>query len=367
MAFAVYTGLMGSGKTYEVVSSVILPALLKGRRVVSNIDGLDYEKIKIYLLEQKPDAIIGELLSVTNQQIESAGFFPVKNDDYSAIVRGGDIVCIDEAWRFFGTSTKIRQEIHIFLREHRHFTHPKTRVACDLVLMVQSIGDLHRNVKSVVELSFRTHKLKTVGLDRRYRLDMFEGSIQRISMRANTWQKAYDPAIYSLYSSYAAGSGKELAIDDRQNILKDPRNLLIALGVLVIFAAGFYGLSHIYYRYKGAQEAAKDEKPSSVAPTAATAASRVGTGPVPSAPLNKVIQSADWRLAGRIVTVRGERAVLAGQSARLRVEDPALFVGHGWDKRAMLDGEQITAWSGPVAGGFAATSEQSSSVMSVGK
>ena len=45
MAINAYTGLMGSGKTYEVVSSVVLPALLKGRRVVSNIEGLDYEEI----------------------------------------------------------------------------------------------------------------------------------------------------------------------------------------------------------------------------------------------------------------------------------------------------------------------------------
>jgi zona occludens toxin len=35
MAINAYTGLMGSGKSYEVVSSVILPAVKSGRRVVS--------------------------------------------------------------------------------------------------------------------------------------------------------------------------------------------------------------------------------------------------------------------------------------------------------------------------------------------
>jgi zona occludens toxin len=37
MAIKVYVGLMGSGKSYEVVSNVIVPALGRGRRVISNI------------------------------------------------------------------------------------------------------------------------------------------------------------------------------------------------------------------------------------------------------------------------------------------------------------------------------------------
>ena len=40
----------GSGKTYEVVSQVILTALRTGRRVVANIAGLHYEEMRAYLL-----------------------------------------------------------------------------------------------------------------------------------------------------------------------------------------------------------------------------------------------------------------------------------------------------------------------------
>ncbi|WP_218060954.1 zonular occludens toxin domain-containing protein, partial [Bacillus cereus] len=42
----------------------------------------------------------------------------------------------------------------IFFREHRHYAHAETGVTCDLVLMVQDISDLHRILKTVVELSF---------------------------------------------------------------------------------------------------------------------------------------------------------------------------------------------------------------------
>jgi zona occludens toxin len=354
MPINAYTGLMGSGKTYEVVGFVILPALLRGRRVVTNIEGLDYQKICAYLHAKHPDADLGELLLVTNEQISADGFFPCRDGDEDAIVKGGDMVCIDEAWRFFGTSTKIPTTTQVFLREHRHYTDPQTQVSCDLALMLQSIGDLHRTVKSVVELSFRTHKLKTVGLNKRYRLDMFEGTNQKISTRANTWQKAYEPAIFGLYNSYAAGSGKELAIDDRQNILKDPRNWAMAAGVLCLLGTGVWGINYLFSKYNGknvppASEAAATNGPAGQArpPAAPT---------VPTAP-PKLVQSQDWRLAGRIVTARGERAVLTGQAGRVRVEDPALFLGHGWDRRAMVEGEQISAWSGPATGGGTASTD----------
>ncbi|OKX16986.1 hypothetical protein AWP89_00845, partial [Escherichia coli] len=39
MAISAYVGIPGSGKSYEVVSSVIIPACMSGRRVISNIYG----------------------------------------------------------------------------------------------------------------------------------------------------------------------------------------------------------------------------------------------------------------------------------------------------------------------------------------
>ncbi|WP_280528188.1 zonular occludens toxin domain-containing protein [Dickeya dadantii] len=44
MSITAYIGINGSGKTYEVVRSVILPAFLNGRRIVTNITGVTNEK-----------------------------------------------------------------------------------------------------------------------------------------------------------------------------------------------------------------------------------------------------------------------------------------------------------------------------------
>ncbi|MEI7352942.1 zonular occludens toxin domain-containing protein, partial [Pectobacterium parmentieri] len=45
MAISAYVGVPGSGKSFEVVRSVIIPAVAQGRRVVSNVYGLNPEKI----------------------------------------------------------------------------------------------------------------------------------------------------------------------------------------------------------------------------------------------------------------------------------------------------------------------------------
>lgn len=70
MAIKAYVGLMGSGKSYEVVSNVIIPALGRGRRVISNIAGLDFEAIKAFLIAEKiePDQL-GQLVTVSHDQI----------------------------------------------------------------------------------------------------------------------------------------------------------------------------------------------------------------------------------------------------------------------------------------------------------
>lgn len=360
-----YTGLMGSGKSYEVVGFVILPALLKGRRVVTNIEGVDYEKIKTYLSEKNPKAKLGELVKVSNDQVKEDGFFPSKDGDESALVQGGDMVCIDEAWRFFGTGVRLHESTQIFLREHRHFTDPDTNVSCDLVLLLQSITDLQKMVKNVVELTFKTTKLKMVGLNKRYRLDMFEGTDMKATRRADTWQKTYDPAIFSLYSSYAAGTGKEVAIDSRQNVLKNPKFIAIGGGVLVMALVGTFALKYLFDKH---QRPIKDP-----APIAAGVASpggapaRPGAAAAVAGPPAAPVDSTDWRLAGRIVTGRGERAVLVGAGSRVRVEDPAVFQGFGQDKRGQVDGARVSAWSGPAPGAAGAAPESKNSVLSVGK
>ena len=224
MPINAYTGLMGSGKSYECVISVIIPAIRKGRRVVTNVDGIDSEAVRAFCLENFDCTLdkLGTVVHCKNDDVHKPDFLP-HGLQVDTFVKSGDMVCIDEAWRFWGTDCKIHKEHAIFFREHRHYVDETTKVSCDLVLMVQDISDLHRTLKVVVELSFRTTKIKSLGLNKIYRVEMWEGHKQTARARIAVGNKKYDKAIFPLYSSYVGGKGKEVQFDDRQNVLNNPK------------------------------------------------------------------------------------------------------------------------------------------------
>ncbi|MBD1228961.1 zonular occludens toxin domain-containing protein [Xenorhabdus griffiniae] len=51
MSITAYFGVPGSGKSHECVKSVILPAYMKGRRIVTNIDGINPDAIREYAIK----------------------------------------------------------------------------------------------------------------------------------------------------------------------------------------------------------------------------------------------------------------------------------------------------------------------------
>lgn len=174
---------MRSGKSYEVVSEVVVPAIREGRRVVTNIDGISQEKIHAFLKTKHPnddELTYGLVVHVDNAKVFEPDFFPYYDDQKGAhtdtVVQPGDLVCIDEAWRFWGaTDCKLHKNHRSFFLEHGHFTNPKTKVACDLVLMIQDMNTLNRFVKVVVAFNFRTHKKVSLGMNNTYSLTMWEG------------------------------------------------------------------------------------------------------------------------------------------------------------------------------------------------
>lgn len=138
MAISAYIGIPGSGKSYEAVCNVIIPAFTSGRRVVTNIYGLQKDKIT----ERYPDAT-GEIIVVDNDDVLKADFFPFKGGEGS-FCQFGDLIVIDEAWRIFGSDKDMTAEKKSFIAEHRHFTHPETGISCDLVIVNQSLSNIAR-------------------------------------------------------------------------------------------------------------------------------------------------------------------------------------------------------------------------------
>ncbi|HDR9083854.1 TPA: Zonular occludens toxin [Burkholderia vietnamiensis] len=355
MAINAYSGVMGSGKSYEVVQGPLLDAIASGRRVVTNVDGINEERIHEFLVNKGrgDGSHFGAVVHVRTDDISEPAFFPVEQESAEGatvtpgFVQPGDLLVVDEAWKLWASDKKISEEHMAFFRMHRHFTHPATGVACDVVLMVQDIGDLHRKVKPVVELSFRMHKLKSLGLSSGYRVEQYEGWKQNSKTRVGTYVRKYSKEIFPLYKSYAGVGGKEAVVDKRQNVLRNKRLWLIVGVMLVMPIVSVRFLWSFFHRAAHGTTAAVPVSASITSAAVSHASSGVsGGGSKPSF-------SDHWRIVGGYTAPGRSWVVLADGAGRLRMESPSMFQNTGVVRVGTVDGEQVSTFSGarPTPGG----------------
>src|SRR5437764_3298279 len=262
MAVTAYVGEPGSGKTYEVVSEVILPALREGRRVVSNVRGLNYDEIRAHLIVDCGVAAgdIGTLHLVDVAAPGTEGFFYTEGNP-AAVVQPGDLLVLDECWRWFAKGMPINKAMFEFFRMHRQYVNSKG-VSCDVVLISQSIQDIDRKVLVVIEKHFRMEKYKTFGSKSRYSVEMFKGYRVSGNARVRLLVRKYNKRFFPFYSSYAGKGGDEREVDRRFNIWKSP---LFVVGIpcaLVLVGAGMWGVLRYLTHAKApkAEQASSQEK-----------------------------------------------------------------------------------------------------------
>jgi zona occludens toxin len=349
---------MRSGKSYEVVSEVVVPAIRTGRRIVTNIDGISQEKIHEYLKAKYPgddEAKYGTIVHVDNVKVFEPDFFPYYDDQKGAhtdtTVQPGDLVCIDEAWRFWGsTDCKIHKHHRSFFLEHGHFTHPETLIACDLVLMIQDMGTLNRFVKNVVAFNFRTHKKVSLGLSNTYSLTMWEGFKQSKATKIGNWVRSYKKDVFPLYSSFkGGGKGVLVNADKRQNVLGSKKLwIMVAVGIV-----GAYVCFTNVYKFFNPGELGPDGKPlaKNGAVTSAKVAQAVsgapGTLPAPGQPATpQKVFSDVWRVVGSFQSKGASWVVVQNQAGVVRLESPSQFSGAGLIQVGEIDGSKVTIWSG---------------------
>ncbi|WP_334018141.1 zonular occludens toxin domain-containing protein [Burkholderia orbicola] len=346
MAINAYCGVMGSGKSYEVVSGPLLDAVAAGRRVVTNIDGINEQAIHDYLRSKRKltNDQLGRVVMVATPDFLRPGFFPVEKEgpDGAVVTPGfveaGDLVVVDEAWKLWksGGGTRITPEHMAFFRMHRHFVHVKTGVACDVVLMIQAISGLHRDLRDVIELSFVMVKLKSIGLSKGYRVEMYETARQNSKTRTGTFVRKYRPEIFPLYRSYAGGKGCESTVDKRQNILANKRLWMFAVGVVLMIAISTRLLTAFFHPKKLTLSAAQIP---SIAPIAGNPSQSADGSPRPAF-------SDNWRIVGGFSASNAKWVVVADNTGRLRVDSPSNYQNYGVAQVGTLDGERVTTFSG---------------------
>lgn len=338
---------MGSGKTYEVVTVVIYGALARGRRVVSNIAGLNFEAMR-QSLEQEGVDTIGTLVSVPHDEVKKPEFW-LTDTGAEAFIQPGDLVVVDEVWRFWdglgpGTREDKRpQQFLNFVRMHRQFPHPETGVTCDLVLITQDVGDIHRSVKSVVEETYRARKLTQVGKPESYRVDIFTGGKIRGAPLRQLFG-SYDPSKFGFYKSHSgAQSGgadpRELNSDDRGNLLKGRYFKILVFAIPLLFVAGA-AVVFISYRSLGNASQVKEADAKSGASKSPSVVS-----PVRSIADKKV---SEYQVVGLVTGDKGTRVLLRDESGESRwLDGPAGLKRTAVTTEVVLpDGSFAVSWRG---------------------
>lgn len=274
MAVHAYTGINGSGKSYEAVESAILPALRKGRRVVSNVDGLSFERIRDYLGKLDDGSVLtpDKLVYVPTERIEEPAFFYDPDAELPegelSIVQPGDLVVVDECWRFWGEDCTLSEEHKLFFRMHRHYAEEGGGWTCDMVIMTQDLSGLNRFVKNILESNYLFTKMKSFGLSSRYQVQVFQGKSRRMASRLAYYTKKYNKKIFPLYKSYDTAGAVEGTVDDRIVFWKDWKFLGAAafgFGLLAICGTLFFRMWSDW-RSGGGHLDGKDQVAAEIAP-----------------------------------------------------------------------------------------------------
>jgi zona occludens toxin len=246
MSIVAYVGLPGHGKSYGIVENVIIPSLKQKRNVYTNIP----------MNTEKCQADFG--LSVIP-------FDPVdiiKNPFwFRDVFIAGSIFVLDEVWRLWPAGLKanvVREEDKIFLAEHRHLV-GENGFSTEIYLVTQDLSQVSMFARALVENTFRMVKRSNIGLDNRFRVDVYSGAVTGNKPSANLREREihggkFKKEIYAYYKSHTKSqtgeAGNETRTDQRFNVLG---RLSIKLGfalVIMCIVFVYFGFGKVQTMYK---------------------------------------------------------------------------------------------------------------------
>ena len=217
--------------------------------------------------------------------------------------------------------------------------HPKTGLICEISLITQDIQDINRSVKNIITQTYLTTKLTSLGLTKRYRLDIYN---KHYTSRKpiSSYQKEYNPKFFNLYKSHSAkqegdADAVEISTDKRGNILKGKIFLmLLVLIVLGVFAAKMlWGFFH---------PVSKTDKPVSVVTNKDVNAVSAAEAITPQ------VTTSAWHIVGFYKLRDLPVLLLKNDNGSFRhvIKFDSLSIA-GLAIEAVVDGETVNNWSLP--------------------
>lgn len=219
-------GQPGGGKSYEAVAFHVLPALKKGRKVITNLP-LNVEAFRA--LDESFPALLDLRQDNHEEEIEVRrwNLFHRKFDvdkvkhirrpfasiiDYGDLWRhpesgSGPLYVIDECHLCLPRAKPgTAKEVEEWFSLHRH-------ELADVLLITQSYGKVCKAICDMVQVLYRVKKATAFGTNDRYIRKVQDGIGGEV---VNTNLRAYEPRYFGLYKSHTKSSeaGQELAAND---------------------------------------------------------------------------------------------------------------------------------------------------------
>lgn len=233
-------GTPGSFKSCYAVENFVLPALKKGRKVFTNIEGLSPTYIATYY-DLDPISV-EENLNVLGRVYDEDGSYHEDRDKIRRFYDGlpiNALVIIDEAQNYFSSrdfKEGFSADLIPWLTKHRHLGN-------DVVWITQNIES--------VDITFRRNTHLTYALRRAENLGMKNAAFNYIFDRADLDRKHLarkmyrpDPTIFKLYSSYQEKDVKE----NRKSYNVFLRSPFVWMAILVFCYAGYVIFSGSFSR-----------------------------------------------------------------------------------------------------------------------
>lgn len=226
-----FVGTPGSGKSYDAVQK-ILDNIKLGRRVYTNIDGLNKPECRRY---------IADYCNITDYQLETCLNFLTEEQasNFWLHCEVESLIIIDEIHLLFSNrnwQTKENTDLAKWASTHRHNGY-------DCVFITQDLEKVEKHVRSLIEWTYHYRKLNQFGsaVTNSYKVHAFQGS-SASGEPLGTVIRKYKKGVFPCYNSYDTKKIKEVAFMKHYNILKKPVILAVPIA-LVIFIAFFMNSS----------------------------------------------------------------------------------------------------------------------------
>ncbi len=243
MALIFITGTPGAGKSYYAVFRIVQELRDPSKLVITNIDGLDKQKVAFYLDKEDLsnlwtlDEFLSSVYGVANLHYDGNyrnAFLTLLNVDfwkrfilpyfYKELGYKRFIFYLDEFQSIIDEDTNLHQSQKFFFDYHRH-------LGVDIYLITQSIQRMNKAIRNIAEVELRLVNLRMFGLSSVVLLKTLIGGVV-----VKKKILKYDPRIFVLYRS---------ALVEHLKGVRGRPPVMLFVGLLLLLFALFQGFSYM--------------------------------------------------------------------------------------------------------------------------